>query len=303
MGTVLEIWLYGLEDQPGRALLDRLFERSAALERLFSRHDPESELSRLNRAAGEHEVDWELAALLAESLEHVRTTGGAFDVTVGPLVSLWWAAAERGRAPDAAELAAARARVAAERLRTRSDPDGRSFAALEPGTTVDLGGIAKGYALDRLAALAREGGAGAALFSFGQSSLAALGAPPGKDGFRVLVRDARAGFAGVATLRDQSLSMSGSLGQGFEIAGVAYGHVIDPRSGQPLTARAVSAVVDASGSRAEALAKALLVLPPDEGIALLESLPGAEGLWLDESGDAHESSGWRAAVHFEPLAR
>jgi thiamine biosynthesis lipoprotein len=119
----------------------------------------------------------------------------------------------------------------------------------------------------------------------------------------VLVRDARAGFAGVATLRDQSLSMSGSLGQGFAIEGTAYGHVIDPRSGQPLTRRAVSAVVDASGSRAEALSKALLVLEPDEGIALLETLPGAEGLWLDESGELRESSGWRAAVRFEPLGR
>jgi thiamine biosynthesis lipoprotein len=303
MGTVLEIWLYGLEDRPGRALLDRLFERSAALERLFSRHDPESELSRLNQAAGEQEVDPELVALLGESVRYARTTHGAFDVTVGPLVSLWWAAAERDRAPSAAELSSARARVGAGRLQLRTGPDGRGFAALEPGTSVDLGGIAKGYALDRLAALAREGGARAALLSFGQSSLVALGAPPGEDGFRVLVRDARGGFAGVATLRDQSLSISGSLGQGFSIEGIAYGHVIDPRSGQPLRRRAISAVVDPSGSRAEALSKALLVLDPDEGIALLENLPGAEGLWLDESGGARESSGWRAAVRFEPLAR
>ena len=279
MGTVLEIWLYGLEPEPARALLDRLFARAAELERVLSRQDPESELSRLNQAGGGRQpVHPDLARVLEQAIAQAKLTQGSFDVTIGPLLELWWGAAERGRAPDEAEIRAARARIGAGRMRAGTDAHGAGFAELEPGMSVDLGGIAKGYTLDRLAELARLGGAQAALLSFGQSSLHALGAPPGEPGFRVLVRDADGGFSGTTTLRDQSLSISGSLGQGFEIAGVHYGHVVDPRSGRPLTRSAVAAVLARSGSRAEALSKALLLLLPDEGMGLLETLPGADGM-------------------------
>ena len=302
MGTVLEIWLHGLDPEDGRALLEELFAQATALEAVFSRHDPESDLSRLNRAGpGRHLVHPELARLLGESIEHAELTRGRFDITIGPLVALWWQAAERDHAPDAEELAAARARVGARRLRAGTDGPG-PWAELGPGMAIDLGGVAKGYALDRLAERAHAAGARAALLSFGQSSLHALGAPPGEPGWRVLVRDAQGGFAGVATLRDQSLSVSGSLGQGLEIAGRLYGHVVDPTTGQPLTRRAVASVVAATGSRAEALSKALLLLPPDEGMALLDSLADADGLLLVAQAARYESSGWRSRVHFEPLA-
>ncbi len=301
MGTVLEIWLHGLECEPGHALLEQLFSRAAELESLFTRFDPESELSRLNLAGGgRRSVDPELAHLLAEAIEAQRLTRGTFDVTVGPLIALWWQAAEQGTPPSEAELAEALALVGSSRMRAGLDETGAGWAELEPGMAVDLGGIAKGYALDRLGQLARAGGAKAALLSFGQSSLHAFGAPPGHEGWRVLVRDLAGGFAGVATLRDQSLSISASLGQGFEISGRLYGHVVDPRSGRPLTRRALAAVVAETGSRAEALSKALLLLTPDEGVALLESLPDAEALLLEADGSQRETSGWRAAVRFEP---
>ena len=95
--------------------------------------------------------------------------------------------------------------------------------------------------------------------------------------------------------------MSGSLGQSAEIDGRRYGHVIDPRSGEPLTRPRVAAVVAASGARAEALSKALLVLGESEGVALLERLPNAEGILLDAGGERWSSSGWSSAVSWEPL--
>jgi hypothetical protein len=106
----------------------------------------------------------------------------------------------------------------------------------------------------------------------------------------------------VLTLRDRALSVSGALGQWIEIGGRRYGHVLDPRSGQPLTRSREAIVVSADAALADALSKALLVLGPVEGIALIEDWPGAEALLLDEDGSAWRTRGWQDETHFEPLA-
>jgi thiamine biosynthesis lipoprotein len=216
-------------------------------------------------------------------------------VTVGPLVALWTEAAARNALPEPEALAAARARVGPDRLVVES---GGSSVALASGSAVDLGGVAKGYALDRM----REklgSGVDAALLSFGQSSTWAIGHPPDAAGWRLLARGPDGGFAGVLTLRDRALSVSGSLGQWSEIAGRRYGHVLDPRSGQPLTGRREALVVTRDATLAEALSKAVLVLGPVEGIALVEEWPEAEALLLDGDGRAWRTRGWNAATRFE----
>jgi thiamine biosynthesis lipoprotein len=300
MGTVLEIRLPDASPARGRPLLESLFARAEALDAELSSFRPESALSRLNRAAGGgwHPVPPDLARLLELSLRYSAETRGSFDVTVAPLVALWTTAAERGELPDAASLAHAREQVGARKLRV-----GAAGASLAPGAAVDLGGIAKGYATDALARELRARGVERALLDFGGSSLHALGAPPGERGWRVLVRDAAGGFAGVATLRDQALSVSGSFGQSRTIPGRRFGHVIDPRSAWPLERAALAAVVSGSGARAEALSKALLVLGPREGIALVESRADAEGLLVLEDGSRHQTRGFGAAVAFEPMRR
>ena len=300
MGTVLEIALHGPGRADGQALLDQLFARSAELERISTRFDPASDLSRFNRSAGlgPQRVHPDLARLLLESSQGARLTRGSFDMTIGPLVELWVAAAEHGRRPEAAALEQARRRVGFHKLRVNSET--ASAELLAPGMSVDLGGIAKGFALDELVQELRRASVKSALLSFGQSSIHALGAPPGEPGWRVLLRDASGGFAGVATLRDQALSVSDSLGPGSWIGARRYGHVIDPRSGEPLTRRSVAAVTASTGARAEALAKGLLILGEREGIAMLEQLDDAEGLLIDAEGGRWATSGWAQAVRFEP---
>jgi thiamine biosynthesis lipoprotein len=301
MGTVLEIRLRAPAGRDGAGLLEALFYEALRLERSWTRFDPASDLSRLNRAAGAgaQPVPPELARLLARSAEYSALTDGAFDITVGPLVELWTRAAERDRPPDAAELATALARVGSRGL--RADPRAGTAELLERGAAVELGGVAKGAALDALTALAREAGVESALFVFGGSSLHGLGAPGGEAGWRVLVRDASGGFAGVATLRDRALSVSSAAGQSFLVGGRRYGHVFDPRSGLPLPDVRVAAAVAPEGALAEALSKALLVLPPERGLAIVERIEGAEAL-LVEPGGLRSTSGWQAATHFERFA-
>jgi thiamine biosynthesis lipoprotein len=209
-------------------------------------------------------------------------------------VALWTEAAARDALPEPAALSAARARVGAGRLEVSAGPDG-ARAALAPGSAVDLGGIAKGYALDRVRAKLAAG-VDAALLSFGQSSAWAIGRPPDTDGWRLLARGADGGFAGILTLRDRALSVSGSLGQWSEIAGRRYGHVIDPRTGEPLTERREAIVVTRDATLAEALSKALLVLGPRDGIALVEDWPDAEALLLDADGPTQPDSSSRCGA-------
>lgn len=297
MGTILEITLDATDAERGRSMLDSLYAEVARLERAMTLFDEASDLSRLNRSAGRgpQGVDPDLARLLARSAELSRQTAGAFDVTVGPLVALWKDAATRGRVPDAGTLAATRARVGSDAIRV---PASDRAEITRPGASVDLGGVAKGYALDRLAALVRAAGVTSALFSFGQSSLWAIGAPADADGWRLLVRRPDGGFAGVATLRDRAVSVSGSLGQSTEIEGRRYGHVIDPRTGQPLVRPLEAMVLCADATTAEAASKALLVLGESVGVALLGEL-GCEGLLVDAKGRRHETPGWAAAARFE----
>jgi thiamine biosynthesis lipoprotein len=305
MGTVLELTLVGPDPATLVRARDGAFAEVERVEALLSTWRPESDTSRLNAAAGRGAVaiDPELAALLARCTDLTRATRGSFDVTVGPLVALWRDAGARGALPDAAALAATRAQVGPDRLAVERTAD-RATAALAPGSAVDLAGIAKGYAIDRVRErlAARTDRIDAALLSFGQSSTWAIGRPPGAPGWRLLARAPKGGFAGVLTLRDRALSVSEALGQWSEIGGRRYGHVLDPRTGEPLERSRSAFVVTADAALAEALSKALLVLGPAEGIALIEQRGDAEALLLDADGEQWQTRGWQDITQFEPTS-
>ena len=168
--------------------------------------------------------------------------------------------------------------------------------------SVNFGGIGKGWALDRMREALAARGIANALLDFGGSSWLALGAPADAPAWRVLLRDGRGGYAGAVTLRDTSASFSESFGESSEIEGRRYGHVIDPRTGWPIQQPLAGFAVAADGATAEALTKALLVLGPDEALARVAGMPGAEALVIDAAGALHESAGFRRVTGFEPLA-
>ncbi len=293
MGSILEITLVGSGGVDAAALFGRLYDEVAELEALASRHDPESALSGLHRDGGAAVLDPRLHDLLAQSARYRELGGGAFDVSIGAWVALWVAAAERGRLPSEAERRDAAARTGADAFAL----DAEGGVTLAPGARLDLGAIAKGHALDRLRALLPESLHGA-LLNFGQSSYWAIGRPSDSGAWRLLLRDPEGGFAGVVQLRDQALSISASLGQSSEIEGRRYGHIVDPRSGEPLLRRAQVAVLAPSAAMAEALSTAALVLGRHASLAWVAGLEGCELLWL-EAGAAEATPGWRAATRFQ----
>jgi thiamine biosynthesis lipoprotein len=300
MGTVLEVTLQGEDAVALERAARRIFDTAEGLDRLMSRHRPGSDVSRLNAAAGAGAVAVAppVAELVRASLEHGERTAGSFDVTVGALVAVWMRAAERDAVPSEPEIADALARVGPSGVRV--GPGDR--IALDAGVSIDLGGIAKGYALDRMRPLLRAEGVRSALLSFGQSSVWALGEPPGGGAWRLMVRAPEGGFAGIVALRDRALSVSGSLGQWSEIGGRRFGHVLDPRSGWPLTRPRQAVVVAPDATLAEVLSKALLVLGEEEGIARVGAEPGCEALLLDADGRRWSTPGWESLTGFEAFA-
>lgn len=273
----------------------------ARLERISSRHDPESALSALNRALGADDVlhtgarvDAELEAMLFESVGVWKESGGAFDVTVGPLVDVWSNAVERGGWPDLEPLRLARRRVGAERLLL--DGEGE-IAVTVRGVQIDLDGISKGAVLDRLRDdLAARLPAAAALLSFGESSIVAIGAPDDR-GWRLLVRsrDPARGSLGSVLLRDRALSVSSSRGSVRAIAGVRVSHVIDPRTGTPVEGTVEAIVTADRAARADAWSTALLVLGARPTALQLVEKAGVEAYVFGTAGRSAATQGWQWA--------
>jgi len=295
MGTLFEVTIEAADEATARSAAEAVYAEVERLEALVSSWRPTSEVSRLNAAAGGQPIALhpDVRSVLADSRTLSALTGGAFDVTVGPLVALWTQAGESGVLPAAGAIERARGLVGSSGIEIGGD----SARLSRPGMAIDLGGFAKGWALDRLETLLRERGIERALLSFGQSSLLALGAPEGESGWRVLVRGPGGGFSGTATLRDERLSISGSFGKSSTIEGRRFGHVLDPRTGWPASHEAIAVVRAPTAALAEAFSKALLVLDPDDAIAALEAVGGVEGLWMGADA-ARETDGFREAVGY-----
>jgi thiamine biosynthesis lipoprotein len=245
------------------------------LDALLSHYRDDSPLSRLNREAarGPVAVDPELADLLAVCLRWSRDSDGAFDATVGPLMKAWGFFRGEGRLPGAAELEAARAVVGYRHVSV--DRKRHTVAFDRPGVELDLGGIGKGYAADRVAALLRRRGVASALVSLGGSSVYGLGAPPGAAGWDVSVADPTAPERSALTvsLRDQALSISGGYERFFVKDGVTYAHIMDPRSGRPVQGVLSVAVVSASATDGDALDDVLFVQGLERARAFVARLP------------------------------
>ena len=267
MGCVYSIVAYGRDHALLRQSLKDALDEVDRLDRLMSHYKPESELTRINRLAypGPLKIDSELFDFLDESLRYSRQSGGAFDITVGPLMKAWGFFRGEGRMPTKAEIQAARNKIGYRHVRLDREAETISFD--REGIELDLGGIAKGYAVDRAAAVLRKAGVKSALISAGGSTIYALGAPPGASAWPVRIQDPLDSTRTALTVRlkDRALSVSGSAEKYFELEGVRYSHIMDPRTGRPVQGVLSVAVIADSGMAGDALDNVLFVLGPGHG--------------------------------------
>jgi thiamine biosynthesis lipoprotein len=288
MGTEFKILLYTTTEADARRASAAAFERVARLNAILSDYDPESELMRLCAQAGGEPVpvSEDLYRVLERAVEVARATGGAFDPTMGPVVRLWRRARRQRRLPDERDLAEAR-RLVDWKL-VELDPEQRTVRLGRAGMRLDLGGIAKGYAAaEALKVLEAQGIRRALVAAAGDI---ALGEPPPEaSGWRIAVAtpDAESGVGPTLVLSGCSVSTSGDAEQFVEIGGVRYSHIVDPRTGIGVQGRSSATVVGDEGARVDAVATALSVLGPEEGIRVADQLGlAARVVVVEDSGRA-----------------
>lgn len=260
MGTDFEVWLVA-DSSRAKELFEIAFAEIDRIDASLSSYRATSEISRINRRATVERVttDPETFGLLRRSLAYSARTAGAFDITVGQLLRAWGFFREQGRYPTDAELARARARTGWDLVEL--EPRRRTVRFRRSDILLDLGAIGKGYALDRVAALLRQSGVEAALAGAGQSTYVAIGRPPGEVAWRVNVPDPndRSRTISSIDLRDAALSTSGSYEKFFVIGDKTYCHIIDPRTGRPVTGMLQATVRARTGEESDMLATATFV--------------------------------------------
>lgn len=298
LGTVVSVELAAPPPAAGELILEPLWAEASRLETVFSRYQPESELNRINRAAAGKwvKVGPEMIEVLKLSRRFAELSGGAFDVTVGPLMELWgFFPLREGVVPEEAEIEAARELVdwrSVEVCRERE-----SVRLHRPGMELDLGGVAKGYIVDRLVDFLKDRGVTDALVNAG-GDLYCLGNRPGGGPWRIGVEDpgAPGSHLEVLELVDTAAATSGSYHNYFIHDLRRYSHIIDPRTGRPADSPVEAVTVIAlQCAPADALATAVFVLGEEAGLDLIERLEDIEILLIIERDDElifSVSSGW-----------
>ena len=297
MGTAIKVELWAEEPRAGQAAADAVMDEMHRIDRAMSPHKPTSELCRINRLAASAPVQLseEMFRLVERAIEFSRLTSGAFDITYAAVGQLY-DYRQRVR-PDAEALERARGLIGWQQLQL--DRRNRSLRFARPGVRIDLGGFAKGHAVDNAVALLARRGIRHALVSAGGDSRL-LGDRRGRP-WGVAIRDPRRAGEVVAVLplQDVSISTSGDYERYFDDGAERVHHLIDPATGRsPREVHSVT-ILAADGLTSEALSKAVFVLGAERGLALVEQQAGVDAVVIDAQGALHFSSG---LLHAMPVA-
>jgi thiamine biosynthesis lipoprotein len=285
MGTSISIEAYGGDPATRRAAIDRAFGAIAEIDRLMSNYRDDSELALVNRRAAVSAVPISdpMFAVLDAAQRVSRDSSGAFDVTVGPLVKLWGFHDKRPHVPTATELASVRPLVGYNNVVLTAA--GHTVRFAQSGVELDLGGIAKGFAVELAANVLRESRLGGLIDAGGNQYL--LGHPPSKTRWTVGVKNPEQAdrILGTIETEETSVSTSANSSNFLEADGRRYGHILDPHTLRPSTSALSVTILSRDGTLADALSKAVFVLGPSAGLRLLARYPGTSAVVAYQGSD------------------
>jgi thiamine biosynthesis lipoprotein len=288
MGSLYTVAAFGPNTPKVPDLITQALDEVDRIDKLMSHYKPDSQISKINLegSKGPVVVDQELFDLIAESVRYSRDSDGAFDITVGPLMKAWGFFMGDGKLAPDAELEKIKPRIGYQHI--IMDAAARSIRFDVTGAELDLGGIAKGYAVDRAVRILRAGGVANALISAGGSTVYGMGAPPGSNAWAVDIQDPLDSkkVARKVMLRDRALSISGSSEKFFEAGGVRYSHIMDPRTLKPVQGILTVAVLTTTGTIGDALDNVFFVQGIDQARASLpRHPPGTEAMFFVPEGE------------------
>ncbi|MCC7011798.1 MAG: FAD:protein FMN transferase [Planctomycetes bacterium] len=291
MGTLFRVVVHAESAEAAQRGASAAFARIHELDQRMSDYLESSELSNVSASAGSGRacaLSEDLWRVLALAQSFSEASAGAFDVTAGPLIDLWRRARRQGELPSATRLELALARVGWRALEL--DPVAHTATLARGGMKLDLGGIAKGYAVDAALDVLAEHGLESALV-VGGGDVGVRAAPPGEQGWAILIAPFEdAGQRVVLELAHAAVSTSGDSMQALVLDGKRYSHIVDPRTGQALAARISATVVAADSTTADALATTLCVLGDASGLAWAQRVGARAARIVRESENGRESS-------------
>lgn len=289
--TVVTLTLYDPADE---SLLGEALAYCRSFEQIFSRTNSESELYRINhRQPGERtlQLSDDLSSAISSALAWAHLSDGALDISMGRVVSLWDFQGEDPKPPSSEEVRLALQSSGWDRLRL----EGNMLTFPNDTMELDLGAVAKGYIADRLKDWLKQRGVASALINLG-GNLLCLGSQPDGAPFHLGIQKpfgTVSELAGTCAVKDQSMVTSGTYQRHFTSMGVTYHHLLNPETGWPSENGLVSVtILTSSSADADALSTACFILGKEKGMALIESLPDTEAVFIGENSETTASSGW-----------
>ena len=284
MGTMAEIKLYG-NPESAKSAADAIRNEFSAVEKACNRFDAESELSKLNESAASEpfkcsDLLWEV---LVESKRFYELTGGSFDVTVTPLMELWGFYRKRNSLPSADEISEAKKHVGLDKV--FFDTVKHTVKFPDSGIKIDLGGIAKGYAVDCAASAAIEKGINCGTINLGGNVRCLQKPPPGKTKYTVGIRDPfnKDNINGAIHVIDSSIATSGNYEKYVTINGVKYTHIMDPETASPVQGMVAVTVITPKGVDSDGLSTSVFIKGEDFARKICSEIKGTSVLIVKEN--------------------
>jgi len=288
MSTFARVVAIAEDTQTAEKSITSAFEQLQAVDELMSDYKEDSQISKVNRDAFKNPVAVSKSTfeVLQKSLEFSKLTDGAFDITVGPLVDLWRAAADANSMPSTEQLAEVRGRVGYEKIIL--DADNLSVRFAVDGMRLDPGGIAKGYAIDKAIEAMRKTGASGGMVDVG-GDIRCFGPPPaGKEKWVIGLQDPAGAIEGVRPARypvvlkfnDAAVATSGGYRRFVLIEGKKYSHIINKQTGLSSDKLSSVTIIAETAIEADALATAVSVMGREKGMALIEKTPNVEAVLI-----------------------
>jgi thiamine biosynthesis lipoprotein len=289
MGTEITVELWDEDNAHARQCAQQVFTEMRRIDALMSPYKPESELSRINQQAAKQavKISEEMFNLLQKSIQVSELSHGAFDITFSSVGYLY--DYRRGLKPSEQQIQQSLGAINFHHVQL--DEKKRSVHFARSGVRIDLGGIAKGYAVDNGIAILQRCGIKGGLVSAGGDSriLGNRGDRPWMMGIRHPRK--KQGVAVVLPLSDTAISTSGDYERFFIENGERYHHIISPKTGKSVSSSWSATVIGPDATTTDALSTTVFVLGPEKGLQLIESLAGIDAVIIDAQGQMHYSSG------------
>lgn len=297
--TVISVTLY---DPSKTEELNHCFALAQQYEQYFSAKKPDSDVSKINRAAGSPvRVQKETRELIEKGLFYSRLSAGTFDITVGKLTALWDFHAESPKLPDDAAIADAVAAIDYSNVVV----DGNEVTLTQPDAALDLGGIAKGYIADKMKEYLLSQGITKGLINLGGNVLA-IGEKEDGSAYTIGIQkpfDETGDPAAVVSVRDRSVVTSGVYERYFEQDGVRYHHILDVSDGYPCENDLLSVTIICKNSvDGDALSTSCFALGVEKGMELIETLDDTEAVFITSDQKLHTSSGIGTDIPLKTLS-